>query len=118
MTDCEHHKILSPTKQIKRLGSCEFQYRANTCQECNAVLWTNALDKKYKNWQLENKDKFVLQFNVTSKTYAGIQNILHRYPGAADSHFVRAVLSIFVNYVFTNPSISNEVNTIRSTARY
>lgn len=119
MNDCQHPELHPASEQVKRLGGREFRYLAPSCSTCGAVLWNQEAEDQYREWMRENREKFVLQFSVTQSVADGIQGLLlQRYPGTADSHFVRAVLSVFCNCVFSTPELSEGVNLIRESVAY
>jgi hypothetical protein len=118
MNECEHERRFPLSEQIKRVGGREFRYLAETCESCGAVLWNQKAEVDFREWMRTNREKFMLQFSVPQGVAKGIQEILHRYPGTSDSHFVRAVLSVFTNHVFASPEISQHVTAVRESNAY
>ncbi len=116
--DCQHEKRNLPSEQLKKIGGREFKYHAETCETCGAVLWNNEAEEQLRGWLRANKDKFVLQFSLPRSVESGLQSLLLRYPGTAESHFVRAVLAVFTGVVFASKELSEQVNGVRSTEVY
>jgi hypothetical protein len=118
MIDCQHENRLLQSRQTKKIGGREFLYLAESCAECGAVLWNDAAQDQLRSWLRENKERFVLQFSVPRSVEAGLQQILQRYPGTAESHFVRAVLAVFTSVVFGKKELSEQISSIRNTEGY
>lgn len=118
MNECEHEKRHPLSEQVKRVGGREFRYLAETCERCGAVLWNQKAEEDFRELLRTNREKFMLQFSVPQSVAKGIQEILHRYPGTSDSHFVRAVLAVFTNHVFASPEISQHVTAVRESTVY
>ena len=118
MNECEHEKRLPINEHTKKIAGREFRYLAQSCANCGAVLWNAAAEVQLRDWLRANKDKFVLQFSVPRSVEAGLQQILQRYPGTAESHFVRAVLAVFTSVVFASKELSEQVSSVRTTEAY
>lgn len=118
MNDCQHEKLKPQSLHAKIVSGREFKYKAQSCTECGAVLWNAKAEAGFEAWTKLNRDKFVLQFSISESVAYGISEILQTYPGATDSHFVRAVLSVFINYIFASPSVSQQVTAVRDSNLY
>ena len=108
--ECEHKNITKNTPQIKKIAGGEFHYEAHVCCDCGSVLWNKEIEQKYNLWTSDNRDLFTIQFSIPNEVKIGINEIISSYPNATESHFVRAVLSVFLGFIFSNEIISEAIN--------
>ena len=108
--ECEHKNINKNSPQVKKIAGGLFHYEAHVCKDCGAVLWNKDIEQKYNVWTADNRGLFTIQFSISGDVKLGINEIISSYPNATKSHFVRAVLSVFLGFVFSSEIISEAIN--------
>jgi hypothetical protein len=116
--NCKHSQVTTDVPQTKRIAGCDFHFVASVCNECGAVLWTKDIERQYSAWAKLNRDKFTVQFSLPSEVAKKMADIVSAFPNVTESDFVRAALSVYLGFVFSNQSLSESIENVVSSEAF
>lgn len=120
-TNCEHEN--TSVKNHKRVFEKEiFSYKAETCKDCDAVLWDATLEKKYGAWMSllykEKRHIFQIQYSISSHEQSCISKLLERFPNVEESLLIRALIIVYIEMVESEQEILERLESYLGSSDY
>lgn len=100
--ECNHSKYRNQIHERMFQGEV-FTYKAQTCQQCQSVLWNNKIQKKFNEWLVDlHKNKrhlFQIQYSLSDHAVSCVEKLNERFPGIDQSLLVRALVMVNLEIV-------------------
>lgn len=113
--DCIHSNLKRQEVAQQYFG-LDFVITTDVCQDCGAVLRDEATERNFRNWLNQiaqsHRDKFTLQPFFSPNAVNCLENLLNNFPGAHISVLIRAMVSVYINNVLTDPERTQTVESI------
>ena len=121
MSDCEHKEIIKRKESQKAFGET-FEWQADVCSKCNAVMWDGEVQSQYDTWLADvyrrDRDKFSVQFSLPEGASDCLVAMARRYPSIDEASLMRALISVYLLVVPGQSAISDAIEKMLSSETF
>lgn len=101
MNECEHENLLEKKLEKEFLGKT-FEYTAQVCCDCDAIIWTDEVNNSFYNWVSTcdfDRNKLTVQFKLSKTASDCLDKLLEKFPGTKRTPFIRAVVMVYLDKI-------------------
>ena len=115
MSECNHEKTKVQMISKEYFGK-RFKAKATVCEECGSTLWDRDLQMKFNEWLTalgkEDRDRFVLQVNLTKRTFDCVERMVKEFPGSDPTALLRALSIVYMKCALKSPELNEVVEKV------
>lgn len=109
MSNCEHRNYIRGRVTKEYLGGT-FRADGTRCKDCDAALWDNDMQSKFRDWLGKHykkaRSRFILHPVLSPKVRESLCEIQKLYPGQTEASIIRALVALYLQVVAKDPELT------------